>query len=87
MAVNALKIGDFAEGEFYPQNNGEISDSITQNWTEQALECYRLNCNCANCSISKGSYSFACQMPKVLDVLIKSLGRPDEKARLELIKG
>lgn len=87
MAVNALNIGDFVEEEeFYPQNNGEISDSITQNWTEQALECYRLKCNCALCSVSKGNYSFVCQMPKVLDALVKSLGNPDSKNKLELVK-
>lgn len=64
------------DNAFYPQNRGEISESITQNWTEQALECYRLNCDCGNCSISKGDYSFACQMPKVLDILINSCGKP-----------
>jgi len=65
-----------ADNEFYPQNKGEISDSITQNWTEQALECYRLQCNCSICSISKGEYSFACQMPKILEMLITASGRP-----------
>lgn len=85
MAVNVVKLDDFTEKEFFPQNKGEISDSITQNWTEQALECYRLNCDCSNCSIAKGNYSFACQMPKVLDVLIKSLGKPSSK-KLELVK-
>lgn len=75
MALNAVKFDDFAE-EFYPQNKGEISESITQNWTEQALECYKLRCDCSQCSISKGSYSFACQMPKVIDVLINLTGRP-----------
>ena len=33
-----------------------ISDSITKNWTEQALECYNLNGNCAECSIRKAHY-------------------------------
>ncbi len=61
---------------FYPQNNGELSDSITQNWTEQAIECYMLNGNCANCSISKGHYSFVCQMPKVVDTLKILYGEP-----------
>ena len=42
----------------------EISTSITKNWTEQAIECYRLNGNCAECSIKKAHYSFDCQMPK-----------------------
>lgn len=87
MAVNALNIGDFTEDDgFYPQNNGEISESITQNWTEQALECYKLKCNCSLCSISSGNYSFACQMPKVVDVLIKSLGKPAKKGSLEVVK-
>ena len=31
-----------------------ISDSITKKWTEQALECYKLNGNCAECSIRQG---------------------------------
>jgi len=85
MALNAVKFEEFSEAEFYPQNKGEISDSITQNWTEQALECYKLHCDCANCSISKGNYSFACQMPKVLDALIKSLGKPSLKNMLKVI--
>lgn len=76
MAVNAMELENLAGAEFYPQNNGEISDSITQNWTEQALECYRLKCDCSRCSISKGQYSFVCQMPKVLDILINISGKP-----------
>lgn len=58
----------------------EMSDSITQNWTEQALECYYIDCDCAKCSISKGNYSFICQMPKVIDTLLQTVGEP-EKAR------
>jgi hypothetical protein len=60
---------------FLPQTEN-ISDSITQNWTAQAVECYSLKCNCSQCSISKGNYSFVCQMPKVLDKLLKSCGEP-----------
>lgn len=85
MAVNAINIVDLGEGEFYPQTNGEISDSITQNWTDQALECYRLKCDCSKCTISKGSYSFVCQMPKVLDALTKTLGMPSTKNLLKVI--
>ena len=53
-----------------------ISDSITRNWTEQALECYNLNGNCAECSIMKGHYSFECQMPKVVEILKLTVGEP-----------
>lgn len=54
----------------------EISTSITKNWTEQAIECYRLNGNCAECSIRKAHYSFDCQMPRVVEIL-KLMGEPD----------
>lgn len=66
-----------SEGNFYPQNNGEISDSITQSWTEQALECYSINCDCSKCSLRNGGYSFICQMPKVLKALVNSVGKPE----------
>ena len=75
MALNVLNPQELLE-EFYPQNDGSISGSITQNWTEQALECYRLGCDCTKCSISKGNYSFACQMPKVVDLLLQVSGKP-----------
>ena len=54
-----------------------ISDSITKNWTEQALECYSLNGNCAECSIMKGHYSIECQMPKVVEILKITVGLPE----------
>ena len=62
---------------FLPQTNGEVSDSIVQNWTLQAYECYSLNCNCKECSIGKGNYSFVCQMGKIVNVLIKTKGEPN----------
>jgi len=76
MAVNVAEFSSFTDKEFFPQNKGEISESITQNWTEQARECYKVNCDCTRCSISKGQYSFACQMPKILDALIGLTGKP-----------
>ena len=72
---------DFINGEIKMLNAAlqstiEISDSITKNWTEQALECYKLNGNCADCSIIKGHYSFECQMPKVVEILKAVAGEP-----------
>lgn len=67
----------YAGSEIYcAQNQGLISNSITQSWTEQALECYELNCVCERCSVSKGNYSFVCQMPKVIKQLLKVAGKP-----------
>jgi hypothetical protein len=86
MALNVANFGEFDDEGFYPQTKGEISESITQNWTEQAIECYRVKCDCSRCSIARGSYSFVCQMPKVLDALIKTLGEPEAKVNLQIIK-
>ncbi|HCB11324.1 MAG TPA: hypothetical protein DEO94_04135 [Cyanobacteria bacterium UBA11991] len=75
------KILNFEEFDLYHHINEEISESITQNWTTQALECYYLNGNCKNCSITKGHYSFICQMPRVIDTLLKTIGAPDEEEK------
>ena len=57
----------------------EISTSITRNWTEQAIECYKLNGNCSACSIRQAHYTFDCQMPKVVEILKLMNGEPDIK--------
>lgn len=67
--------------ELYLPENDEMSESITQNWTEQALECYSINCNCKKCSLANGHYSFICQMPKVIDTLLETIGEPIEKRK------
>lgn len=67
--------------EFYSPKKEQMSDSITQNWTEQALECYYINCDCKRCSLRSGHYSFICQMPKVIDTLIKTVGEPEQNRK------
>ena len=54
----------------------DFSSSITKSWTEQALECYSIGCDCKKCSLKNGNYSFKCQMPKVIDTLINIIGKP-----------
>ena len=55
----------------------EISTSITKNWTPQAIECYKLQGNCSECSIRQAHYSFVCQMPKVIEILKLMNGEPE----------
>jgi hypothetical protein len=62
-----------------PDEHEDISRSITQTWTEQAVRCYMSGADCANCDIPKGQYSFVCQMNKVVPVLLDTLGQPDNK--------
>ena len=69
----------FKEEFFECQTNGIISDSIVQNWTLQALECYKLNSDCKNCPITKAHYSFKCQMKHIVEILLKTKGLPNEK--------
>jgi hypothetical protein len=64
--------------DLYMPGNDGMSESITQNWTEQAIECYSINCDCRKCSLRNGHYSFICQMPKVIDVLLKTTEIPEE---------
>lgn len=63
-----------------PQEREEVSTSITQTWTEQAIRCYMTGADCANCDIPKGNYSFVCQMDKVVPVLLETLGQPDPRS-------
>lgn len=62
-----------------PKTDGEISSSITKNWTDQAIRCYSTGCNCMDCSIAKGNYSFICQMPNVIKILLEQVGPPNEE--------
>ncbi len=65
---------------YIPQTNGEVSESLTQNWTTQACECYSINCNCKKCSLEISKYSFVCQMPKIVEILLKTRGKPQQNA-------
>ena len=56
----------------------EISNSITKNWTDQAMRCYLSNCNCLDCSVAKGNYSFMCQMSSVIKILLDQIGPPEQ---------
>ena len=77
ISVGNYKFGDREMLNTLQQPAVSISDSITKNWTEQALECYNLNGNCAECSIMKGHYSFECQMPKIVEILKVTAGLPE----------
>ena len=70
--------------QFVCQTNGVISDSIVQNWTLSALDCYKINCNCKNCPITKAKYSFKCQMKHIVEILLKTRGIPNEAEILKI---
>ena len=66
--------------EYYEcQTRGVVSDSIVQNWTRSALDCYNINSNCSICPIARGHYSFKCQMKHIVSILLKTKGEPQEE--------
>lgn len=70
---------NFAKVSYIPsKENNEISNSITKNWTDQAIRCYLSNSNCLDCSIAKSSYSFVCQMSSVINILLEQIGPPEQ---------
>ncbi len=56
-----------------------MSNSITQNWTDQAIRCYYNHCDCTTCTIANSNYSFECQMASVVKILLNALGPPDRE--------
>ena len=44
---------------------------------KSSIECYKLNGNCAQCSIRQAHYTFDCQMPRVVEILKLMNGEPD----------
>ncbi len=67
---------------FECKTNGVISDSIVQNWTPSALDCYKINCKCVDCPIAHRHYSFKCKMNEIVDILLQTKGIPDEESIL-----
>ena len=63
---------------FECQTNGIVSDSIVQSWTPQAIDCYKIHSDCASCPITRAGYSFKCQMKHIVDILLETLGLPEE---------
>ena len=67
------------------KGKNEISNSITKNWTDQAIRCYLTKCNCTTCSVASGNYSFVCQMPAVINILLEQIGPPEQNKLNKLL--
>ncbi len=83
-----MKIKDKKESKVQYLNakdRNEISNSITKNWTDQAMRCYLTGCNCEECSVASGNYSFVCQMPSVIEILLEQIGPPEQNKVRKLL--
>lgn len=59
-----------------PKEEKKISGNSLKCWTKSAIECYRINCNCQNCSIFE-VIGTNCQMQDTVQKLLEKFGEPD----------
>lgn len=52
------------------------TSKILSKWTEQAIECYKLRCNCSLCQI-KNIMESRCEMKNIVVELVKKHGAPN----------
>ena len=59
--------------------NVSCSETISKNWTETAVDCYKLGCNCSKCNLYKIYFVhnvFKCKMKETVIELVRRLGKP-----------
>lgn len=59
--------------------NVSCSETISKNWTQSAIECYLIGCNCSKCNLNKIYFSksvFKCKMKETVIELVRRIGIP-----------
>ena len=59
--------------------NVSCSETISKKWTQSAIECYLIGCNCSKCTLNKLYFSnsiFKCKMKEVVIELVRKIGKP-----------
>lgn len=59
--------------------NVSCHETISNNWTPTAIECYTLGCNCAKCNLYKIYFTdsnYKCRMKYTVIELVRKLGVP-----------
>ena len=62
--------------------NVSCSETNSKNWTQTAIDCYSLGCNCSKCNIYKIYFSksiFKCKMKESVIELVRKLGIPAKR--------
>ena len=60
--------------------NVSCSETISKAWTQSAVDCYLIGCNCSKCSINKIYFSdcvFKCKMKYTVIELVRKIGKPN----------
>lgn len=53
-----------------------IESTVIRRWTQSAVDCYRLGCNCSKCNIPL-IMETPCQMKRSVISLVRAYGIPD----------
>ena len=59
--------------------NVSCSETISKNWTQTAVDCYSIGCNCSKCNLNKIYFSqstFKCKMKETVIELVRKIGIP-----------
>lgn len=59
----------------YKNQYGYFKHRITK-WTESAIDCYRIGCDCSKCEITK-LITHPCKMKNEVFELVKNIGAPN----------
>ena len=54
-----------------------VNENILKGWTQTAIDCYNLGCNCNKCKL-KNIISSECCMKQTVILLVKKFGKPDK---------
>lgn len=54
----------------------EVEKNVAKRWTQSAVDCYKLGCNCIKCNIPL-IMETPCQMKRSVITLVRLYGRPD----------
>ena len=59
--------------------NVSCSETISKNWTQSAIDCYSIGCNCSICNIYKIYFvnsRYKCMMKATVIELVRKTGKP-----------
>jgi hypothetical protein len=65
---------------YLTQNKSIAVSQLTLKWTDDAIECYSIGCNCSKCEFKK-QLSTKCRLKFVVLELVKKLGAPKIKRK------
>lgn len=60
--------------------NVSCSETLSQIWTQSAIDCYKIGCNCQKCNLYQiyfNNTSTKCKMKDTVIELVRRIGAPE----------